>query len=151
MGRAARGVIGMSLDEGDRVVSMEVLDTLTQLPFEILTITDQGYGKRTPVGEYRVQTRGGKGIITMRTADKNGQVMGARQVLPKDDVMLVSDKGQMIRVHVGEISEQGRNTQGVRVMNVSSGEKVVSFEYMAEESVVVSEEASDAAQEGPVQ
>jgi acyl dehydratase len=91
------------------------------------------------------------GIITMRTADKNGQVMGARQVLPKDDVMLVSDKGQMIRVHVGEISEQGRNTQGVRVMNVSSGEKVVSFEYMAEESVVVSEEASDAAQEGPVQ
>ena len=151
MGRAARGVIGMSLDEGDRVVSMEVLDTLTQLPFEILTITDQGYGKRTPVGEYRVQTRGGKGIITMRTADKNGQVMGARQVLPKDDVMLVSDKGQMIRVHVGEISEQGRNTQGVRVMNVSSGEKVVSFEYMAEESVVVAEEASDAAQEGPVQ
>ncbi len=151
MGRAARGVIGMSLDEGDRVVSMEVLDTLTQLPFEILTITDQGYGKRTPVGEYRVQTRGGKGIITMRTADKNGQVMGARQVLPKDDVMLVSDKGQMIRVHVGEISEQGRNTQGVRVMNVSSGEKVVSFEYMAEESVVVAEEASDAVQEGPVQ
>ena len=151
MGRAARGVIGMSLDEGDRVVSMEVLDTLTQLPFEILTITDQGYGKRTPVGEYRVQTRGGKGIITMRTADKNGLVMGARQVLPKDDVMLVSDKGQMIRVHVGEISEQGRNTQGVRVMNVSSGEKVVSFEYMAEESAVVSEEAVDAAQEGPVQ
>ncbi len=151
MGRAARGVIGMSLDEGDRVVSMEVLDTLTQLPFEILTITDQGYGKRTPVGEYRVQTRGGKGIITMRTADKNGLVMGARQVLPKDDVMLVSDKGQMIRVHVGEISEQGRNTQGVRVMNVSSGEKVVSFEYMAEESAVAVEETADAGQEGPVQ
>ncbi len=151
MGRAARGVIGMSLDEGDRVVSMEVLDTLTQLPFEILTITDQGYGKRTPVGEYRVQTRGGKGIITMRTADKNGLVMGARQVLPKDDVMLVSDKGQMIRVHVGEISEQGRNTQGVRVMNVSSGEKVVSFEYMAEESAVVVEDSADAGQEGPVQ
>ena len=60
--------------------------------------------------------------------------MGARQVLPKDDVMLVSDKGQMIRVHVGEISEQGRNTQGVRVMTMSPGEKVVSFEYMAESS-----------------
>ena len=71
----------------------------------------------------------------MKLADKNGSVMGSRQVLPKDDVMLVSDKGQMIRIHVGEISEQGRNTQGVRLMTMSSGEKVVSFEYMAESSV----------------
>jgi DNA gyrase subunit A len=70
----------------------------------------------------------------MKTTDRNGSVMGSRQVLPKDDVMLVSDKGQMIRIHVGEISEQGRNTQGVRLMNVSAGEKVVSFEYMAEAS-----------------
>ncbi len=135
MGRSARGVIGMSLDADDQVVSMEVLDTQQKQPFEILTITDQGYGKRTPVSEYRVQSRGGKGIITMKTMDKNGFVMGSRQVLPKDDVMLVSNKGQMIRVHVGEISEQGRNTQGVRVMSMSSGEKVVSFEYMAESAV----------------
>ena len=134
MGRAARGVIGMSLDEGDRVVAMEVLHTNDERPFEVLTITESGYGKRTPVPEYRLQSRGGKGIITMKTNDKNGAVMGARQVLPKDDVMLVSDKGQMIRVHVGEISEQGRNTQGVRVMTMSPGEKVVSFEYMAESS-----------------
>jgi DNA gyrase subunit A len=136
MGRSARGVIGMSLDEGDRVVAMESLDLQTDSPFEVLTITEFGYGKRTPVNEYRQQSRGGKGIITMKTNDKNGDVMGSRQVLPKDDVMLVSDKGQMIRVHVGEISEQGRNTQGVRVMNVSTGEKVVSFEYMAESNVV---------------
>jgi DNA gyrase subunit A len=132
MGRTARGVIGMSLDENDRVVAMEVLDTSEGSAFEVLTITENGYGKRTPVGEYREQSRGGKGIITMKTTDKNGAVMGSRQVLPKDDVMLVSNKGQMIRVNVGGISEQGRNTQGVRVMSMSPGEKVVSFEYMAE-------------------
>jgi DNA gyrase subunit A len=133
MGRTARGVIGMSLDEGDRVVAMEVLETGTEQPFEILTVTEGGYGKRTPVREYRHQSRGGKGIITMKTTEKNGDVMGARQVLPKDDLMLVSTKGQMIRIHVGDISEQGRNTQGVRLMNISgTGERVVSFEYLAE-------------------
>lgn len=132
MGRAARGVIGMSLDEGDRVVAMEVLHREGQTPYEVLTVTEGGYGKRTPVLEYRQQSRGGKGIITMKTTDRNGLVMGSRQVLPKDDVMLVSNRGQMIRIHVGEISEQGRNTQGVRLMTVTGGEKVVSFEYMAE-------------------
>ncbi len=139
MGRTARGVIGMSLDEGDRVVAMESLETGSADSHEILTITDNGYGKRTPVTEYRQQSRGGKGIITMKGSEKNGQVMGSRQVLPKDDVMLVSNKGQMIRIHVGEISEQGRNTQGVRVMTMATGEKVVSFEYMAESNVVVGE------------
>jgi DNA gyrase subunit A len=133
MGRTARGVIGMSLDQDDRVVAMEVLDPATESQaFELLTITEGGYGKRTPVGEYRQQSRGGKGIITMKIADKNGCVMGTRQVLPKDDVMLVSNKGQMIRVNVGGISEQGRNTQGVRVMTMGAGETVVAFEYMAE-------------------
>jgi DNA gyrase subunit A len=142
MGRAARGVIGMSLDEGDRVVAMEVLSTEVDAegkpvkPFEVLTVTDGGYGKRTPVSEYRVQSRGGKGIITMKCVNEaRGNVMGARQVLPKDDIMLVSNKGQMIRIHVGEISEQGRSAQGVRLMNMAQGEKVVSFEYMAENAV----------------
>jgi DNA gyrase subunit A len=135
MGRSARGVIGMSLDEGDRAVAMEVLDRNSDKPFEVLTVTEGGYGKRTPVSEYRIQSRGGKGIITMKTTDKNGSILGARQVLPKDDIMLVSNKGQMIRIHVGEISEQGRNTQGVRLMTVSPGEKVVSFEPMAESAV----------------
>jgi DNA gyrase subunit A len=133
MGRAARGVIGMSLDEGDRVVAMEVLSPQNDAAeYEILTVTENGYGKRTPVSEYRVQSRGGKGIITMKSTDKNGDVMGTRQVLPQSDVMLVSDKGQMIRIHVGSISEQSRNTQGVRLMSVTPGEKVVSFETMAE-------------------
>jgi DNA gyrase subunit A len=132
MGRTARGVIGMDLDTNDRVVAMEILDAASQTPFEILTVTESGYGKRTPVVDYRQQSRGGKGIITMKTTDKNGAVLGARQVLPKDDLMLVSNKGQMIRINVGGISEQGRNTQGVRLMNVALGEKVVSIEYMAE-------------------
>ncbi len=133
MGRSARGVIGMSLDEGDRVVAMEVLQTQTaEVKHEIICVTESGYGKRTPVSEYRHQTRGGKGVITMKTTEKNGLVMGARQVLPVEDLMLVSNKGQMIRISVSGISEQGRNTQGVRLMNVASGEKIVSFEKLAE-------------------
>lgn len=144
MGRTARGVIGMSLDDGDKVVAMEVLARGADSKFEVLTVTESGYGKRTPVTEYRTQSRGGKGIITMKTTDKNGAVMGTRQVFPKDDIMLVSNKGQMIRIKVGQISEQGRNTQGVRLMTLSSSEeKVVSFEYMAEVREVAGSETDD--------
>jgi len=133
MGRATRGVSGMSLDAGDRLVAMEVLAPEAEGPtFELLTITDNGYGKRTPVGEYRIQSRGGKGVITMKSTDKNGTVMGSRQVVGSSDVMLISNKGQMIRVNVGGISEQSRNTQGVRVMTLAVGEKVVSFEALPE-------------------
>ncbi len=132
MGRTARGVIGMSLDENDQVVAMEVLERGETSKFEVLTVTEGGYGKRTPVTEYRTQSRGGKGIITMKTNDKNGFVMGSRQVLGENDVMLVSNKGQMIRIHVAGISEQGRNTQGVRLMTLSEGEKVMFFEMIAE-------------------
>jgi DNA gyrase subunit A len=139
MGRTARGVIGMNLEKGDQVVAVEVLDPIAEShqnqDFEILTVTENGYGKRTPVKEYRVQSRGGMGVINMKTTEKNGPIMGSRQVLPKDDLMLVTNKGQMIRIHVGEISEQGRNTQGVRLITLAFGEKVVSFEYMAEVGV----------------
>jgi DNA gyrase subunit A len=150
MGRAARGVIGMNLDAsegaGDRIVAMEVLDTVAQIEgaaqengthpgFEILTVTENGFGKRTSVSEYRLQSRGGVGVINMKTSDRNGSIMGSRQVLPKDDVMLVSSKGQMIRIHVGEISEQGRNTSGVRLITLAANEKLVSFEYLAESAV----------------
>jgi DNA gyrase subunit A len=136
MGRTARGVIGMSLDEGDRVVSMEILASGDQAPSgavaEVLVVSENGYGKRTPIADFRHQSRGGKGVIVMKSTDKNGAVMGARQVSTKDDVMLVSNKGQMIRTNVAGISEQGRSAQGVRLMNVSAGEKVVSFELLAE-------------------
>jgi len=137
MGRTARGVIGMSLDENDLVIGMEVLERGVDSKFEVLTVTESGYGKRTPVGDYRTQSRGGKGIITMKTNDKNGTVMGSRQVMPENDVMLVSNKGQMIRIHVNGISEQGRNTQGVRLMTLSEGEKLMSFELIAESDKVL--------------
>lgn len=138
-GRSSRGVTGMSLDDGDFVVSMEALweptvEGESKGPiYEILTVTDLGYGKRTPVNDYRLIGRGGKGVTTMKTTDKNGLVVAARKVLQTNDLMLVSNKGQMIRIHVGSISEQGRNTQGVRLMNVNGGEKVVAVELVAEE------------------
>jgi DNA gyrase subunit A len=132
MGRSARGVIGMSLDEGDRVVSMEILPSGDDPHNEVLVVSENGYGKRTPVNEFRHIGRGGKGVIVMKGSERNGSVMGARQVTPKDDVMFVSNKGQMIRTNVGGISEQGRSAQGVRLMTVSPGEKVVSFELLAE-------------------
>jgi len=139
VGRTARGVAGMNLGEGDSVVAMEVLDiqNAEAQAYEILTVTENGFGKRTPVSEYRIQTRGGMGVITMKTNDRNGSIMGSRQVLPKDDVMLVTNKGQMIRIHVGEISEQGRNTQGVRLISLAGAEKLVSFEYLAETAIEV--------------
>lgn len=135
MGRTARGVIGMDLEVNDSVVAIEVLNTSG--PFEILTVTESGFGKRTPVNEYRAQSRGGKGIITMKTTERNGEVVSACQVLSKDGVMLVSSKGQLIRINVGEISEQGRNTQGVRLMEVSDGEKVVAMELIADNDLAV--------------
>ncbi len=149
MGRATRGVIGMGLDEGDRVVAMEVLAPEGQAGgYELLTITENGYGKRTPVDEYRIQSRGGKGVITMKSTEKNGPVMGSRQVVPGSDVMLISNKGQMIRVQVGGISEQSRNTQGVRVMTMAGGEKVVSFEALPESDAPVDTAAEGVATEG---
>jgi len=134
VGRTARGVNGINLSDGDRVVAMEVLDNSNGQEYEILTVTENGYGKRTPVTEYRIQSRSGVGVINMKTTDKNGFVLGSRQVLAKDDLMLVTNKGQMIRIRVGEISEQGRNSQGVRLISLTGSEKLVSFEYMVENS-----------------
>jgi DNA gyrase subunit A len=127
----------MNLDHGDQVVAMEVLSRLNlpgQSDNEVLIVTENGYGKRTPVQDYRLQGRGGSGVITMRSTEKNGYVMGCRQVLPKDDVMMVSSKGQMIRIHIGEISEQGRTAQGVRLISLAANEKLVSFELLVENS-----------------
>ncbi len=134
MGRTAYGVYGMSLDEGDSVVGMELIHP-AESSNEILVVSELGYGKRTPVSEYRVQTRGGKGIITLKVTDKTGQLMSARQVTPSDDLMLFSSRGKLIRIKIGEISEQSRNTQGVRLMTVDSGEKVVAVENIPDDGV----------------
>jgi DNA gyrase subunit A len=128
MGRSAVGVIGIRLDQKDQVVGMEVLHPKAT----ILTVTENGFGKRTNVDEYRVQGRGGSGIITVKTTDKNGSVVGVKQVTDDDDVMLISDKGKIIRMKIQGISLMGRNTQGVRLIHLESGEKVVAFAKLAE-------------------
>jgi DNA gyrase subunit A len=132
MGRGATGVIGIRLgnekDAKDQVVSMEVLREKAT----VLTVTENGYGKRTEVEEYRVQSRGGSGIITVKTTDKNGAVVGVKQVTDDDDVMLITNQGKVIRMKVKEISVMGRNTQGVRLIHLEESEKVVAFAKLAE-------------------
>lgn len=131
MGRTAYGVYGMSLDDGDFVVGMDLIKANEAK--EILVVSELGYGKRTPVGEYRIQTRGGKGIITLKVTEKTGNLVSARLVTPTDDLMLVSSRGKLIRIRIGDISEQSRNTQGVRLMNVEGGEKVVAVENLPDD------------------
>ncbi len=130
MGRTAAGVRGMDLSEGDEVVGMTIVDK--KLKLDILSITSAGYGKRTAESEYRVQSRGGKGIITMKSTDKNGEIIATRAVSNADDLMIISDKGQVVRIRVKEISTMGRNTQGVRLIRTKDGEKVVAAQSLAE-------------------
>ena len=127
-GRGTFGVVGMKLDAGDKVVSMEILT----LGFNILTVSEGGYGKRTEMDEYRLQSRGGKGIITMKTTDKTGRVVGGQQVTEDDQLMLISNKGKIIRMRIKDIRIIGRNTQGVRLIELEEGERVVSLARLAE-------------------
>jgi DNA gyrase subunit A len=127
-GRGTFGVVGMKLDEGDKVVSMEILT----LGFDILTVSEGGYGKRTEMDEYRLQSRGGKGIITMKTTDKTGRVVGVQQVTEDDQLMLISNRGKIIRLRIKDIRIIGRNTQGVRLIELEEGERVVSLARLAE-------------------
>lgn len=128
MGRSARGVRGISLKKNDEVVSMEALSKETT----ILTVTERGYGKRTSSEAYRIQTRGGSGIITIKVTDRNGPVVAAMHVGDAEDIMLITNKGKIIRTPVKGIPVIGRSTQGVRVIKMDSDEKVVSVARMAE-------------------
>ncbi|MBW2271401.1 MAG: DNA gyrase subunit A [Deltaproteobacteria bacterium] len=129
MGRTAAGVRGMSLGSGDEVVGMEILSP----DATVLTVTERGYGKRTPLGDYRVQKRGGQGIITIRTSARNGPVVGVAQVVDDDQAMLITDRGKVLRCKVSGISTMGRATQGVRLMNLAAdGEKLVAMARLAE-------------------
>jgi len=127
-GRGTYGVVGMRLDDGDSVVSMEILS----VGADILTVAENGFGKRTEMGEYRLQSRGGKGIITMKTTDKTGRVVGVQQVTEDDQLMLVTNAGKIIRLRIKDIRVIGRNTQGVRLIDVDEGERVVSLARLAE-------------------
>jgi DNA gyrase subunit A len=130
MGRTAYGVYGMSLEDGDAVVGMDIISP--DQPADILVVSELGYGKRTPLNEYRSQTRGGKGILTMKCTDKTGNLVSARLVSTKEDLMLISSRGKLIRILIGDIRETGRNAQGVRLMSVEAGEKVVAVENIPE-------------------
>jgi len=127
-GRVSQGVKGMSLEDDEYVIGMEIIDEKS----EILTVTARGYGKRSSAEEYRKQSRGGKGILAMKLTEKTGEIMGILPVTDKDDLMIITDKGQVIRTKISGISLLGRNTQGVRLINVKPDEKVVAVEKIAE-------------------
>lgn len=132
VGRVSQGVIGIKLDENDYVIGMESI--LAGSKATLLAITENGFGKRTELEEYRVQTRGGKGVITYKITPKTGSIVGIRIVQEDDDVMLITDTGVIIRINVKEISVLGRSTQGVTLMRTNEG-KVVSIEKITEEEM----------------
>jgi DNA gyrase subunit A len=163
MGRAAGGVKGMDLDKDDYVVSMDAVqpdfeiiqkehkqttlnldelenehikDSLTTL---MLTISEKGYGKRTPLAEYRITSRGGKGVVNMKTTDRNGFVVAALQVSEDSDVMIITAHGKVIRVHSNEIREAGRSTQGVRLLRLDGDDSIAAAASILEEETVVKE------------
>ncbi len=130
MGRTAAGVRGIRLAEGDQMVSMEVLSESREET--ILTVTENGFGKRTAAKEYKLQARGGMGLITIKTTERNGSVVGVFNVTNEDELMLITDSGRIIRTRVHEISIIGRNTQGVTLIVVAPGERVVGVARLEE-------------------
>ena len=131
MGRTAHGVRGITLEEGNEVIGMETItpDSTTA----VLTITEGGFGKRTPVSEYRLQGRGGKGIISVKTTERNGLAVGFVQVRENDEIMMMSSKGKILRCRVDKIREVGRNTQGVRVLEMEEADdRVVGVARLAD-------------------
>ena len=139
MGRTARGVRGIKMAAECRMISLIIPDDDKQ----ILTVSETGYGKRTNIKDYPVYGRGGQGVIGMQTSERNGAVVGAVQVSENDEIMLISDKGTLVRTRVEEVSVQGRNTQGVRLIRLKEGEKLVGLEQVDEpneEDLVISDD-----------
>ena len=139
MGRLAAGVKGISLGEDDAVVGVAVLKS----DDSILTVTERGYGKRTAVAEYRLQTRGGKGVFTIKTSERNGYVIGVLPVVDEDQVMLVANSGKVIRMPMDTVRIIGRNTQGVRLINLEEDEIVVDLSMLAREEGVDDENSGE--------
>ncbi len=128
MGRTAKGVIGIRLQKGDEVVSAEVVETNTAL----LTVTEKGIGKRTKLEEYHVQGRGGRGVISIKLTDKGGKAVGLMQVRDEHEVVMIANTGKLIRTVAGNISIHGRNTQGVKLMDLDPDDRIVSIGRVAE-------------------
>jgi DNA gyrase subunit A len=130
MGRTARGVRGMMLEGKDCLIGMEVVTAATAAT--LVTVTENGYGKRTALDEYRIQSRGGKGIITIKTSVRNGMVVDIKLVDNDSDLMFITDRGKVLRTSVGALSVIGRNTQGVRLMVLEVDERIVAVAKLAE-------------------
>jgi len=131
MGRTARGVKGIELRPGDYLVSMDIINPELK-GGTILSVTEKGYGKRTPIEEYPRQSRGGKGVITIKTTPRNGKLVGVQQIIEQDEVMLITDRGKIIRLSGEDISVIGRNTQGVKLIDLENGERVMAVTRLAE-------------------
>ena len=131
MGRTAAGVRGIDVDEGDQVIAAETIKE----GVTVLTVTERGYGKRTPLDEYRLQGRAGKGIIDIKTGGRNGAVVGMLQVREGDDILVVTTKGKIIRVHADEVTSQGRNTMGVRIIDLDADDQVGNLARVEAEQV----------------
>ena len=139
MGRTARGVRGIRLGEGQRLISLIV----PQAGGRILTVTENGYGKRTEAGEFPTKGRGNKGVIAMSTSERNGALVGATQVFEGDELMLISNQGTLVRTRADEVSLLGRNTQGVRVIRTRADEHLVSVERVAEPELDAAEDSGE--------
>jgi DNA gyrase subunit A len=145
MGRTATGVKGIELDKQDHVIDMVVVRRASTL----LTVTEKGMGKRSELDEYRVQHRGGRGIITLKRTDKTGAIVALKEVLPDDELMMITKKGIMIRVPVEGIRISGRNTQGVKVMNLTPGDLVVDVARVVKEDEAANGEGDAGDEDGP--
>jgi len=149
-GRSTYGVKGIALDKGDEVVSAESLPRTQEgaVAATILSVTANGYGKRTELSEYRIQMRAGRGIITIKATERNGPVVAALPVVEADEVMLITNRGMLIRMPAGQISLIGRNTQGVRLISLESREEQVAGVARVAENVTVSDESGESGEGG---
>ena len=128
MGRVSRGVRGINLAAGHAMIALLVPDERGS----VLTVSENGYGKRTAVSEFPVKGRAGKGVIAMASSARNGRLVGARQVFTGDELMLISSQGTLVRTLADEVSQLGRNTQGVRIIRTKAGESLVQVERIAD-------------------
>ncbi|MNP21106.1 DNA gyrase subunit A [compost metagenome] len=144
MGRNARGVRGMKLGKGQRIISMLIPESGSQ----ILTASERGFGKRTPLSKFPRRGRGGQGVIAMGTKGRNGLLIGAIQVQEGEEIMLISDQGTLVRTRVGEVSSLSRNTQGVTLIKLAADETLVGLERIQEPSEDELDEVIEADEEG---
>jgi DNA gyrase subunit A len=144
MGRTARGVRGMNLDDGQQVIALLVAENEQQ---SVLTATQNGYGKRTPITEYTRHGRGTKGMIAIQTSERNGKVVAATLVEAMDEIMLITTGGVLIRTRVSEIREMGRATQGVTLIAVENGTKLSGLQRIVESDIEEENGGAEGAEE----